>query len=119
MLFNIEQRWAVFVLGVFIACIGAYFHILSQIRTLKPSHTFQHQTEIYIPLNINEITMEELCMLPHIGSRTAKKIIQLRNKRRRFKNIDELKDVKGIGKKKFERLKEFLVVYPPLDTAKN
>jgi len=59
-------------------------------------------------LNINTATKEELIDLPGIGEATAEKIINYREQRKKFKKIEELMNVKGIGKKKFEDIKSYI-----------
>lgn len=54
---------------------------------------------------INTATEQELIMLPGIGPVLAKNIIEYRQINGIFKTIEQLKDVKGIGKAKFEQLK--------------
>ena len=61
-------------------------------------------------ININTAGINELTMLPGIGEKTAEKIIELRIERGRFKRIEELMDVKGIGEAKFNKMKKFLYV---------
>jgi len=61
-------------------------------------------------ININIADVKMLSMLPGIGNTTAEKIINLRNERSGFKSIQELKDVKGIGKSKFDKIKELIFI---------
>ncbi|MBT8380535.1 MAG: helix-hairpin-helix domain-containing protein [Ignavibacteria bacterium] len=61
-------------------------------------------------ININIAGIEELVRLPGIGEKTAIKIIALRNIRGKFANLKELKDVKGIGEVKFNKIKKFLYI---------
>lgn len=61
-------------------------------------------------INLNTAGMEELVRLPGIGEKTAEKIIQLRNTRERFTVLEELMDVNGIGKVKFNKIKKFLYI---------
>jgi len=61
-------------------------------------------------ININVATVDELCLLPGIGSKTAAAIVKFRNVNGRFKSADDLMDVKGIGKSKFEKIKKHIVV---------
>lgn len=60
-------------------------------------------------ININTCSLEELISLPGIGEVTANKIIEYR-KSNPFKNIEEIKNVSGIGDKKFEAIKDLISV---------
>lgn len=61
-------------------------------------------------ININKATEEELDTLPGIGESTAKKIIEYRKEKGTFKNIEELKEVSGIGDAKFDKIKDLVTV---------
>ena len=61
-------------------------------------------------LNLNTATKEELIGLPGIGPAKAQAILDYRNAHGGFKSVEELKDVKGIGAKRFEKLKGELTV---------
>lgn len=62
-------------------------------------------------VNINTANESELDSLPGVGPATAKKIMDHRQSAGRFKTIDGLKNVKGIGAKKFEELKSKITIY--------
>jgi len=57
------------------------------------------------PVDINHATEKELIALPGVGPKMAKQIIAARP----FKTVDDLKNVKGIGDKTFEKLKSHVV----------
>jgi competence protein ComEA len=61
-------------------------------------------------INLNTATAEQLTSLPGIGSATAKLIIDHRTNVGKFSRIEELMNVKGIGEKKFEALKDMLTL---------
>ncbi len=59
-------------------------------------------------VNLNSAGIDELVLLPGIGKKTAMKIIDYRNKHGKFNDLSELKNVKGIGKNKFEKIKKLI-----------
>ena len=64
-------------------------------------------------VNLNTATKEELVALPGIGPAKAQAILDYRKANGAFKSVEELKDVKGIGAKRFEKLKSDLTVSQP------
>ena len=61
-------------------------------------------------ININKAAQTEIETLPGIGPSTAIKIITYRNEHGKFKNIEDIKNVSGIGDSKFENIKEYICV---------
>ena len=61
-------------------------------------------------VNINTADSGLLQTLPGIGPKTAERIIEYRETAGRFKSIEEIQDVKGIGPKKYEKLKTLITV---------
>lgn len=61
-------------------------------------------------ININTATVQELDTLPGIGEATANKIVQYRQENKSFKSLEEVKNVNGIGDKKFDNIKDFISV---------
>ena len=61
-------------------------------------------------ININLATIKELEDLPGVGEATANKIVRYRDENGNFKSIEEIKNVNGIGDKKYEDLKELISI---------
>lgn len=62
------------------------------------------------PIDLNAATPEELESLPGIGPVLAEAIIDERESRGGFRSVNELRDVRGIGEKRFEDLKDRVAV---------
>ena len=61
-------------------------------------------------ININTADKTALMALPSIGEKTAQKIIDYRENNGKFQTKEELKNVTGIGDKKYSQLEEFITV---------
>ena len=61
-------------------------------------------------LDLNRATADELEALPGIGAVLAQRVIAFRESTGRFRTVEDLRGVKGIGAKKFERLKPLVMV---------
>jgi competence protein ComEA len=59
-------------------------------------------------VNVNTATTEELQLLPGIGAARAQALIALRKQRGGFKELEDLKDVKGIGDAGIERMRPYV-----------
>jgi competence protein ComEA len=68
-------------------------------------------------LDVNQVTAQQLQQLPGIGPVLAGRIVEFRNSRGGFTNVDELRRVKGIGRKTFERIRAFIAVVPPVSIS--
>lgn len=61
-------------------------------------------------VNINTANQTQLETLPGIGASTALKIINYRKQNGKFNNIEDIKQVSGIGESKFNKIKNFIKV---------
>ncbi|MDD4170435.1 MAG: helix-hairpin-helix domain-containing protein [Desulfotomaculaceae bacterium] len=62
-------------------------------------------------VNINTANLSQLDTLPGIGPAIAQRIIQYRETNGPFNTVEDLKNVSGIGDKKFESLKDKVIVH--------
>ena len=63
-----------------------------------------------VKVNINNASQTELETISGVGPSLAAKIINYREKNGKFRSIEELKNISGIGDAKFEGMKDFVEV---------
>lgn len=114
-----SARWIpISVIVVFLmVTIGVFIHryLNPEAVSLTDDHTFAENdtSSIYNgKININVATAEELTFLPGIGQTMAKRIIDYRNEHGYFTELDELKNISGIGETRFKALAEYITLGP-------
>jgi comEA protein len=65
------------------------------------------------PVNLNSATSDELQEVPGIGPATADKILQMRKSYGPFKSVDDLVAIRGIGKKRLDKMRKYLTIGKP------
>ncbi len=61
-----------------------------------------------IPVSINIENAEALTAVPGIGPKTARRIVQRRNKTGGFRQLEDLKSIPGVGPALFSKIEPFL-----------
>jgi len=61
-------------------------------------------------MNLNTATSAELQRLPRIGEAMAQRILDYRREHGRFRSVDELNNVRGIGDKTLDKLRPHLYI---------
>lgn len=79
-------------------------------KNVENSITYSNDNKKSEKININSASQGELETLPGIGTSTANNIIKYRKENGKFKDIEDLKNVKGIGNNKFEKIKELVSI---------
>lgn len=65
---------------------------------------------IYHKVDLNKATYYELTRLPHIGAKTAKRIIAYRNKHGVFSNVKQIRQIQGISQARYLKIKKFFKI---------
>ena len=89
--------------GTFLLCV-ALIVAAAQTGKKKPPEK---------PLDLNTASVEQLQQLPGIGPATAKAIVTFREKSGPFRRVEDLLVVRGITKRRLEKLRPFVIVQPP------
>ena len=92
---------------VMLICLSLALTPLSALGQQSKSSPKAASTE---KVNLNTATVEQLQTLPGVGPSIAKRILDHRTKNGKFNKIDEILNVKGIGEKKFQKMKDRLAV---------
>ncbi|MFC5949290.1 helix-hairpin-helix domain-containing protein [Pseudonocardia lutea] len=61
-------------------------------------------------VDLNRATLEQLDGLPGVGPVTAQRILDWRTRNGRFARVDQLREVEGIGERRFTQLRELVTV---------
>lgn len=101
-----ERKVILFLLIVFLTGIGINF------LTKRYSHFkfIGYISSDIGKINLNRATKEMLLDIPGIGEKLAERIIEYRIDKGRFKDIEELKNIKGIGNSKYEQIKDYFLI---------
>ncbi len=88
--------------------------VVSFLSVVLPLAAFAAQV-----VNINTADVATLAQsISGIGESKAQAIVDYRTKNGRFESVDDLVNVKGIGIKTVDRIREFLIVAPAVAPAK-
>ena len=63
-----------------------------------------------LQVDLNQATLSELEALPGVGPKLAQRVIEHRDEKGPFRSVDDLRQVRGIGRKKFDRLRPHVLV---------
>jgi competence protein ComEA len=92
---------------------GGYEGTKQEVIKVKLGRMEAHKLLVFsIPLDLNRVSVEDLCLIPGIGESLAREIVTYRERRRGFRSVEELKSVKGIGEKKFQSIKSYFTLRP-------
>ena len=68
----------------------------------------KYEDTIHQKISINTATKEDLILLPGVGESIANRIIEYRNTNGFYQELEDIMNVSGIGKSKFEKMKEYI-----------
>ena len=77
------------------------------------AESIKNKSSFTFPININSATVEELKLLPGIGSVLAERIVGYRSENGAFTSIDSLIKVPGIGAKRLDSIKDKITLLKP------
>lgn len=90
--------------------IASQRELLDFTKGKLPDSETKNSSTIRKSVSINVANKLELSQLPGLGERTASAIIEYRQKHGRIKSLNELMKIKGIGKKKLEKIRSLITL---------
>lgn len=97
-------------IGVFIGRNFVNNYIpLDSITNSNVSESSEHKQDTK-GLDLNTATLQQLTLLPGIGETLAQRILDYRTEHNGFNSVEELKQVSGIGDKKFAEILPYVKV---------
>jgi len=92
---------------------GLHIHVPAQGEVI-PTDPAQGQNSqvstLDFPININTASLEEMELLPGIGSTRAQSIIDYRQNQGIFTSTEQIQDVPGIGEAIYQQIKDLITV---------
>ncbi|MDO8489437.1 MAG: helix-hairpin-helix domain-containing protein [Candidatus Omnitrophota bacterium] len=101
-----EKRFVLFVLGV--AFCGLILNYLVKVNG-HIEKIVNPQIEL-AKLNLNKVSLEELIESRCISAKLAGRIMEYRALHKEFSSLEELKEVKGIGNQRYEKLNKIFFI---------
>jgi competence protein ComEA len=100
-----------FVKAIFLgALLVIGFDAMAQEQKKEPATETAQVQATQAKVNINKADAAQLTTLPRVGPAIAARIIAHREEHGGFKKPEELMNVKGIGPKTFDRLKQLISI---------
>ena len=110
LLLGITGVFLCILLGIFIGRNFVNNYIpLDSITNSDVTEASEHKQNVN-GLDLNTATLQQLMLLPGIGETLGQRIIDYRTEHNGFTSVDELKQVSGIGDKKFAEIKPYVKV---------
>jgi len=101
-----ERKVILFLLAVALLGLGINFAI----KVNSPIVSVLVRDDHFAKVNLNQVNLQDLLSLTGITPKLAESIIAYRNARGAFGDIEELKEIKGIGEYRYEKLKDLFYV---------
>ncbi|MEW6074879.1 MAG: helix-hairpin-helix domain-containing protein [Candidatus Omnitrophota bacterium] len=106
-IFTNKERNAI-VFAAALALLGSGLDYLY--KRVPAARSIRLVSERQMKIDINEADMRTLMQVPGIGNVTARRILEYRQRIGRIQDLEELRGLKGITPKRFEKLQEELAV---------
>lgn len=107
----IKNGTIILIIGVIglIAVIGAVLYTHDVDQQLPKGYTAEEIAAMKIePININTASVDELSALPGLSKKQAQRIVDYREQNGDFESIEDVMNIKGIGKKTYKEFAYYI-----------
>jgi competence protein ComEA len=112
-----DQAVAAALVAVSLGAIAGWWAWQGQLRGRVIDIERAEPIAIDFRIDVNQADWPELALMPNIGEQLAKRIVSDRTERGPYRDLAELRRVRGIGPKTLESMKPFLLPLPDLETT--
>lgn len=112
-----DQAVAAVLIGLSLAAMGGYWAWQGHLRGRMVEIDQAEPLIVEFKLDINEADWPELALLPGIGERLSRRIVEYRAKNGDFRELNDLRKVRGIGPLTLEGMKPYLLPIPGLEAT--
>ncbi len=105
-----EKTLLIFLFACILIASAVKFYLNFKPRAFSSIAPEVKKIDRNLNVNINKAGMRQLMELPHVGPVLAERIISYRQDNGEFNSKEDLKNIKGIGKVKYELIKEYIIL---------
>jgi competence ComEA-like helix-hairpin-helix protein len=105
-----QERLVLLILALVIFVGSILHYAFKKYPQLRDLVNLIESDRLYPKVDVNTASHEELVAIPYIGDYTAAEIIKYREMHGPFTNLEQLKSVRGIRDKNYEKFRQFLKV---------
>ena len=114
---RINQAVAAVFLALALAAIGGHWLWQGRLRGRMIDIDRVDPLAIKLQIDVNEAQWPELALMPDIGPELARRIVADREERGPFRDLDDLRRVRGIGPRTLEAMKPYLLPLADLEAT--